>query len=105
MSAEEGHASVSRDRRARAPVGHQGAPPLAYVRFELLPEMLQRGEHRRHGRVTERAQRLPADVGGDAAEQIDVAHGAFATLDPLKQLVKPVGPLAARRALAARLVT
>src|SRR5262249_5665361 len=88
----------------RAPVGRQRAAPFGDVRLVLVPEMLQRRQHRRDGRVAERAQRLAADVVRDAREQIEVAHLSFAALDAAQNLVQPVGSLAARRALAARLV-
>ena len=47
---------------------------------------------------------LPAMLFADADQQVDVAHLPFAALDPGQDLVQPVAPFAARRALAARLV-
>src|ERR1700738_3718842 len=68
-------------RLARAAVGGQrGAAPFG-VGLALVPEMLQRRQHRRHGGVAERAECLAADVVRDAGEQIEVAHLPFAMLD------------------------
>ena len=47
---------------------------------------------------------LPTMLFADADQQIDVAHLPFAVLDARQDLVEPVAALAARRALAARLV-
>ena len=57
----------------RAPLGRQRAAALADVRLVLVPEVLQRREHRRRGGVAERAERLAGDVAGDAGEQIEIA--------------------------------
>src|SRR5256885_11397914 len=97
-------ASVRSDGLPRAPVGGQRAPPLPDVRLVLVPEVLQRREHRRDGGVAERAQRLAGDIVRDPRQEIEIAHLAVAPFDALQDLVQPVGPLAARRALAARLV-
>jgi hypothetical protein len=75
------------------------------VGFVFVPEVLQSGQHRRHRRVAERAQRLPRDVLRDARQQVQIAHLPFAAFDAAQDLVQPVRPLAARRAFPARLVT
>ena len=77
---------------------------LTDVRFELVPEQIQRRQHRRRGGVAKRAERLADDVVGDAVQEIDVLHLALSPLEALEQLVEPVAAFAARRALAARLV-
>ena len=89
---------------ARAPVGRHRAAPFAHVRLELGAEVLHRRQRRRRRGVAERAQRLADDVVADADQQVDVAHLPFAALDPGEDLEQPVAALAARRALAARLV-
>src|SRR5581483_5611002 len=96
--------SMGLDQRPGAPLGRQRAAALADVGLVFLPEVLQRCQHRRGGGVAEGAQRLAGDVAGDAAEQIEVAHRPLPALDPAKDLVEPVGALAAGRALPARLV-
>ena len=58
--------AVRAHRLPRAPVGRQRAAPFPDVRLVLVPEMLQRRQHRRDGGVAERAQRLAGDVAGDA---------------------------------------
>ena len=50
-----------------APVGRQRAPAFPDVRFVLVPEMLQRRQHRRDRGVAEGAERLAGDVAGDAS--------------------------------------
>src|SRR5688572_5743217 len=89
----------------RAPVGRQRAVSLADVGLELVAEVLQRRQHRRRRGIAEGAQRLADDVGCHPEEQVEILHLPLAPLDALKELVKPVAALAARRALAARLVT
>src|SRR5262249_12102589 len=97
-------ALVGSYRLARTPRGRQRASSLANVRLVLVPEVLERRDHRCRGGIAERAQRFAGDVRRDAREQVEIAHLAFAAFDALEDLVEPVGPLAARRALAARLV-
>src|SRR5262249_34431986 len=86
--------SVRSHGLARAPLGGQRAASFLDMRLVLMPEMLQRRQHRRDGGVAEGAQRLAADVGRDAGEQIEIAHLPFAALDAPQDLVQPVGPLA-----------
>src|SRR5687767_4899290 len=76
-------------RLFRAPVGRQRASSFLHVRLELVPEVVQRGEHRGRRRITERTQRFADDVGGHAKEQVDVLHLPVAALDPQQQLVEP----------------
>ena len=47
---------------------------------------------------------LPPMLFATLEQQVDVAHRPLAALDPVQDLQQPVGALAARRALAARLV-
>src|SRR5439155_6777489 len=86
------------------PVGGQGAAPFRDVRFVLVPEVLERGQHRRDGSVTKRAERLAGDVPGNARQQIEIAHLTPTTFDLPQNLVEPVRALAARGAFAARFV-
>src|SRR2546427_4841516 len=92
-------------RLPRAPLGGQRAASLVDVGLVFVPEVLQRGLDRRDRRVAEGAEGLARDVRGDPRQQIEVAHLALAALDPVQDLVQPVGALAARRAFSARLVT
>src|SRR5262245_36381103 len=92
------------ERLSSPPVRRERAAALADVRFVLVPEVLERREHRRDRSVAERAQRLAGNLSREARQQIEVAHLPFAALDTLQDPVEPVGALAARRALPARLV-
>ena len=78
--------------------------PFADVRLVLRPEQLHRRQHGRRRRVAERAQRLADDVVGDAEQQVEILRLPFPALEARQQLEQPVAALAARRALAARLV-
>src|SRR5262252_9120260 len=96
---------VRSHRLAGAPRGWQRAPPFPDVRLVLVTEIFERGEYRCRSRVAKGAERFAGDVRRDARQQIEIAHLAFAALDALEDLVEPVRAFAARRALAARLVT
>src|SRR5947208_959812 len=100
----ERRSSVCADRMPGAPVRLQRAAPFLDVRFVLVPEVLDRRQHRRYGRVAERTQRLAGNVSRNAEQQVEIAHLPATALDLLQHFVQPVGPFAARRALAARLV-
>src|SRR5262249_4339233 len=52
------------------------------------------------GGVTERAERLAGDVVADVVQQVEVVLATLAVLQPLQQLDKPVGTLAARGTFA-----
>src|SRR4029079_11404463 len=56
------------------------------------------------GEVAERAERAAEDPPTDRLEQVEVAVVGLPRLDLLEQLNHPARSLAARRALAARLV-
>ena len=56
-----------------------------------MPEVLDRGEHRRDRRVSERAQRLAADEIRHARQQVDVAHRSLSAFNLVQQLEQPVG--------------
>src|SRR5262245_30192275 len=96
--------SVGTDRLSGTPVGGQRAAVFANVRLVLLPEMLERRRHGCDRGVAERAERFPRDVRRDAGQEIEIARLPLAPFDLPENLVQPVGPFAARRALAARLV-
>src|SRR5216117_3559882 len=90
-------------RLDRPPVGRYRAAPFAHVRLELRAEMLDGRQRGSCGGIAERAERLADDVVPDAHQEIDVTHLSFAVVDARQNLVEPVSPFAARRALAARL--
>src|SRR3954468_22187480 len=71
---------------------------------ELLAPLLQVARDRVDGEVAERAERLAEDPRADRLEQLDVRELAVAALELLQDLHHPARSLAARRALAARLV-
>src|SRR3954464_7368151 len=99
-----GSSSVRPHRMAGAPVGGQRAVPRLDMRFVLVAEVLEGRHHRRDRGIAEGAQRLAADVGGNAGQQIEIAHLSFTALDLPENLVEPVGALATGCALAARFV-
>ena len=116
---DEDQPEVRDDRRRRDQRRHQCAPtsglaarqsagtvqrPSRTCASNSARKFFTRRQRRRRRGVAERAQRLADDVVADADEQIDVAHLAFAVLDPREDLEQPVAAFAARRALAARLV-
>src|SRR5207247_10131735 len=77
---------------------------LVDVGLELGPELghVARDRHRR--RVPERAEAMAEDPVADVEEQVELGLLGAPGLDLLQDLHHPAGPLAARRALAARLV-
>src|SRR5262245_14143309 len=87
--------------RARAP---ERAASLLDVRLELGAELAQVALHGIDREVAERAEGTTEDAVADVVEQVEVGVLAAALLDLLEQLHEPARPLAARRALAARLV-
>src|SRR5206468_8285117 len=89
-------------RAWRAPVGRYRTPSFAHMSLVLGAEVLDGRQCGRRRRVAERAQRLAGDVVADGDQQIDVAHLPFAVVDARQDLVEPVAPFTAGRALAAR---
>src|SRR5947208_14176213 len=85
------------------PVG-EGAGLLLDVAVDLVLEALDERLHRTDRRVPQGAERIAADVVADREEDLAVALGPLAVLDPLEHRLHPVRPLAAGRALPARLV-
>src|SRR5512139_680876 len=77
---------------------------LLDVPVELLPELPDErlGGHRR--RVRQRTDGPAHHVVAQVEDQLDVARPALPLLDAPDELLQPPRPLAARRALAARLV-
>src|SRR5436305_11063038 len=80
----------------------EGAGLLADVAIDLVLETLDERLHRTDRRVPQGAERIAADVAADREEDLAVALGPLAVLDPLEHQLHPVRPLAAGRALPAR---
>src|SRR5688500_3225796 len=74
------------------------------LRLEIRAELGEEAEHRPRCSVTERADRVARDAVRDAGEQLKVVGLAAAIGDAARDLLEPAGALAARRALATRLV-
>ena len=72
--------------------------------FELAPELAHHRAHRHRHRVAEHAEAVADDVLLHRGDDVEVHRGRLAAGDPLEHLHGPVRPLAARRALPARLV-
>src|SRR3978361_1368125 len=70
----------------------------------LVTEVLDGRQHRARGAITQRAERLPKDGVGAVEQLVEVAPLARTRFQAFVDLRKPVGALAARRALPARLV-
>src|SRR5215216_589533 len=88
--------------------GHQSEPvALARgldVRLELGPEVLDHRADRHRHRVAEHAQAVADDLLADGRHDVEVHRRRLAGVDALEHLHRPVGSLAAGRALPARLV-
>ncbi len=93
------HGLMRSHRVPRPPRRGQRAAPFLDVRLVLVPEMLQRRQHRRDRGVAERAQRLAGDVARDAREQIEIAASA------LRRARCAAGSCAASRCLRGRACT
>src|SRR4029077_20325304 len=88
----------------RRHIGPQRAAAEGGVLFELGAEL---GSERPRGHgssVRQRTDGVALDVVGDVQEQIDVGRRGGPILEPRQHAMEPAGALAARRALAARLV-
>ncbi len=72
--------------------------------LELAPELLDHRADRHRHRVAQNAQAVADDLLLDGRHDVEIHRGCLARLDPLEHLDRPVGALAARHALAARLV-
>src|SRR3954463_9744597 len=77
---------------------------LLDVGLELVAELLDHRADRHRHRVAQDAQAVADDLLLDRGHDVEVHRGRLARLDALEHLVRPVRPLAARRALAAGLV-
>src|SRR4051794_19592261 len=84
------------DRVERAPAGQ--------VLQELVAEQLDAADDGAGGAVAEGAERAAEDVVAGVEQRVDVGLRGRPRLHPLQDLHHPVGALATRRALAARLV-
>ena len=72
--------------------------------LKLVPEALK-GETHRPGRgIREGANRPAFHLIAEVKQQIQVAHRAFALVDPRHNVFEPARSLAARRALSAAFV-
>jgi hypothetical protein len=80
------------------------AATLVEMALELVAELRDVARHRHCGRVAERAEAVAEDPVADVQQEIELALLRLARLDLLEQVDHPPGPLAARRALPARLV-
>src|SRR6478735_3453795 len=76
----------------------------AAVREVFVAEVLDRRRHRRGRAVTERAERASQDVVGQVEQRVEIVLRGVAALEAVVDADVPVGALAARCALAARLV-
>src|SRR5207237_9871780 len=88
------------DRRLAA----ERAAALLDVRYELLPVLVHVARDRIDGEVAESAERLAEHAVAHVAQQVEIGALCPARLDLLEQADHPPRPLAARRALPARLV-
>ena len=79
-------------------------PRLDRVFFELVAELGHHASHRHRHRVAEHAQAVADDVLLHRGDDVEVHRGRLAGDHPLEHLHRPVGALAARGALPARLV-
>ena len=104
--------STSAVRHAEAPsaaktveaTGSNGQPPLRQVLEVLVAEVLDRARDRAGRAVTQGAERAAQDVVALVEQEVEVGLAADALLEVGQGLHQPPGALAARRALAARLV-
>src|SRR5450755_1217340 len=97
-------ASLSGSGEQRGRRGVERAAAALAVLEVLIPEVLDRRHHRADGAVTERAERAAQDVVTDVEQLVQVVVAAQAPLQVGENLHHPEGALAARCALAARLV-
>ena len=74
------------------------------MRLELLAELRDHRADRHRHRVAEHAQAVADDVLLDRGHDVEVHRRGLAGVDALEHLHRPVGALAAGRALAAGLV-
>src|SRR5438067_9744326 len=95
------------DRREQAVerrLAAERAPGGVDMRLELVAELVDVAGDRHRGRVAERAEALAEDAVADVEQQVELALLCAPVLDLVQELHHPARPLAARRALAARLV-
>src|SRR6266566_10166337 len=74
------------------------------VSLELVAELVDVGGHGHRRGLAERAEALPVDAVADVEQEVELALGRLAGLEPAEDLRHPPRALAARRALATRLV-
>ena len=100
------HARAARSGRARRTpaTSHRTGSRAVDVRLELVAELVGVRGDRHRRRVAERAQALADDPVADGEEQVELALRRVAGLELAQDRGHPACPLAARRALAARLV-
>src|SRR3954454_8354080 len=98
---------VHRDRRDHAVEGRgaaEGAAAAVDVRLELVPELRDVARDDDRVGVAERAEALAVDPVAHVEQQVELALARGAVLELAQDRRQPARPLAARRALAARLV-
>src|SRR3954452_14864600 len=96
-----GRASVRSDQDVGCP---ERTTSSGYVGEVFVPEVLDRGRHAAGRAVAECAEGAAEDVVGEVEQRLEVLLGALAPLQPVVDADVPIRPLAAGRALAARLV-
>ena len=91
---------------SRAHAGHRlGLAALAAMTcLELVAELADHRADRHRHRVAEHAEAVADDVLLHRGDDVEVHRRRLAAHDPFQHLHRPVGPLAAGRALAAGLV-
>ena len=82
----------------------RGSPPFSMARTKSSRKRRTALTHREDPGVGQGAEHPAADAPGERLDQLQVLHPALAVDDPLQDPLQPERPLAAGRALAARLV-
>src|SRR5690606_5786895 len=79
-------------------------PGLLDAALQLRAEMADQALHRPGGGIAQRADGVAFDLLGDVVQKVDLGELGPALADPGQHAPQPARTLAARRALAARLV-
>src|SRR5436190_24378369 len=98
---------VDCDRGEHAPQRRRLAertPGFVDVLLELAAELVDVAGHRDRGRLAERAEALAVDAVAHVEQQVELVLLRLAGFEAAQDLRHPARSLAARRALAARLV-
>src|ERR1700694_4165416 len=78
--------------------------PVLDVMDVFIAELLNARDDRTDGRVSQSAERLPADVVRHVEQQVGILRPSLASFEAVEDRLHPVRSLAARSALTARLV-